>query len=327
MLSNQIESKTETLLNQALISNSQSEIENSLQIYFNLGILTKTIEKLISIKVFQIEEETKNSLEYYKFGLNIGNENHLSSQEQFLYFLRKIVSVIEKETLEIVYLQIVLEKKNFMIQQEITIGYNSSNLVEIFLSKVCKALNDWSSLLCQLNKFNLKEIIVSNYPNIVLMFDNMFEKFSQKYFHGYRQKTIFLNLNSSVMSSFQIIKDSFSSRSLMKMKQAVSNIIVSGNTYSLPSLADVQKMISVLYEEYKSSGVAETTEIMIGKNIGEVLIFIKEKIILMAASGPDLRLILYGCNLDQQKNITLCTFLQEIHRSFISMIPKLQVIL
>ncbi|KAJ9521259.1 hypothetical protein QJQ45_022970, partial [Haematococcus lacustris] len=170
----------------------------------------------------------------------------------------------------------------------------------------------------------VRDALVAGYPKLAQLLETSFQKLLNETSVKGVMPAVTPDQLEQLLASTAPLQAAYLASCLNRMSEAVAQAFP-GGPRSLSSLTDVQKCIGVLHEELKAGSSCSMLAALVAGTAGKALALLAEKAEYMAASGPDVRALSLGqpANAAQQRNIGLCSQLQEVLRSLTALLPRL----
>eukprot|EP00210_Caulerpa_lentillifera_P004749 g4533.t1 len=326
-LSSRVRAKGELALFKGQEMLDQAEVGNALQVFFNLHELPSVIEMVISKKLLALNHKSRISFDFHK----LTNESNKSSLHENVWSsLRSLIKDLEEEVTAIWHLQEVLLKKTDPVThvEFLSVVENGDKILNTFWSSVSGIIERSLSHAVQPGKSTpVREVLVQGFPRLCSILESSFDRLSRRLkTKGGRPSALSQQHLQDLMKSANQVQTVFSARSLTHITEAVNGVFTVSSR-AIPAPSEIQKLVSVFHEEMKQAENSVHARGIISSNIAAGVVALTQRTETLAASaGAELRSTISPCNSSQLRNITLCSNLQEIHRSLLSFAAKLDPI-
>ena len=165
----------------------------------------------------------------------------------------------------------------------------------------------------------VREALTAAYPKLASLLEASFTRIAT----DTRVKGVLLAVPpeqlASLLATAAGFRDAYLAATLGRLQEAVSSAF-SGSSRTLPSPAEVQKLIGAFHEALKAGGSSGQLAGQVAGVVGKAVRMVAEKAEYLAAAGPELRQVALGAaagggaNSSQTWNISVASQLQEVHR-------------
>lgn len=316
-------------LQNGLDSLNQADVGNALQVYFNLQELPDAVEQVLSEKCTKLEQKAKAAFDLRQLAAGGVSGGQGGWQEKLWQRVRELATVMQTSVGAIWHLQQVVSKKRDPVSHvcflDVIKPHSEEALVCQFWGRMARVLGSCISVVTHPSKpVPVREALTQSFPTLASILEGMFD-------NVLAQTQVKGNLGvlgqehlKLLLGSCQPIQNAYLATSLSRLSEAVSAAFP-GGPRTLPTTSETQKCISQLHEELKAAGASLHATSLVAGNIGKALMLMSERVEYMASTGPEVRAMAGTCNMAQLRNITLCSHVQDVHRSLVSLVPKLPV--
>ncbi|EIE21637.1 hypothetical protein COCSUDRAFT_30131 [Coccomyxa subellipsoidea C-169] len=287
--SQQVHTQAKAALRAGMETLSQAEVGSALQIYFNLNELPKAVTDLVEGYVSQVERLLTNALDARRLtsaGAAAGG---------FLGGAGGRGSPAPG-----------------------TAG-STAKLADILWQNLSKAFGDAAAA----GRAGLvRELLTAQFPRLARIFEDTIAKLLQDTEVKGVEPALVEDETEAVVAAVAPFQQAYLGSCISRMSDAAASAFPGGNR-SLPTSAELQKFIGRMHEELKGVGSSMRLAAQVAACVGKALRLLAEKAEYMAATGPDVRQMGGACTSAQLRNITLCSQLNEVHRSLANLLPRL----
>eukprot|EP00884_Botryococcus_braunii_P012366 jgi/Botrbrau1/2112/Bobra.0093s0019.1 len=325
---------------------SQADVGSALQVFFNLQMLQQAVEGLVDQYIQKLERSLSVALDPRKLGPAAAGQGGLlgtpggarssatatpgSSAKLNELVWQKLGGALEEvggAAVAMWHLQRVLAKKRDPLThacfQDVLVSAGATLPIQRFWGRVGSLLSEQLAAASTPAKGGfVREALISSFPRLATLLDDLFEKLRQDTDVKGTAPAFDPRHQEAVLAAAVSFQNAYLAAALSRMSDAVSQAFP-GGTRALPSTSDLQRCIGRMHEELKSVGDNSRLAGLIASCVGKAMHMLAEKAELMAAAGPETRTVAGACSAGQQRNITLCGQLQEVHRSVAALLPRL----
>lgn len=320
--------EADALLRKGLESHNQVDVGNALQVHFNLEELPSAMSSLVSRNVADMEHKAKLAFDL-RHSLT-GSAGPGGWQETLWSRIKDLVSEIETSTVGIWHLQQVIAKKRDPVTHvcfdDVLTEGGHDGVLAVYWEKMTHALKTVIGNVVHPSKSSgVRDALTKGFPALCTILETMFEKVMKQCQTKSNQVAFAEKHLEMLLASCQPIQSAYLARSLTRMSDSV-NVAFPGGIRTLPSRSDVQKCIARMHEEVRASEGSLHASALIGATVGKVVNLIAERVDAMASAGSEVRTMSGPCTSAQARNISLCSHIQEIQRTLVSVAAKLPLI-
>ncbi|CAL8469379.1 g8920 [Coccomyxa elongata] len=325
---------------------SQAEVGSALQIYFNLNELPQAVTELVESSVSQVERQLTSALDARRLtsagaaaGGFLGGPGGRGSPapgtagstaklaEILWQNLSKALDTLHGAAVAVWHLQRVLAKKrdplSHVLFSDSLQAASCPSPLSRFWELATGALQNAFADAAAVGRAGLvRELLTAQYPRLARIFEDTLAKLLQDTEVKGAEAVLTEDETEAVVAAVAPFQQAYLGTCLMRMSDAATSAFPGGNR-SLPTSAELQKFIGRMHEELKGVGASTRLAAQVAACVGKALRVLAEKAEYMAATGPDVRQVGGACTSAQLRNITLCCQLNEVHRSLVSLLPRL----
>jgi len=231
------------------------------------------------------------------------------------------------------HLQRVLAKKRDPLTHEcfedLVVQEGGPSLIERFWNDVTTLLRSRLSEAAGLSRTStagrdfVREALAQGFPRLASQLESTVAKLLRDTDIKGTFPAITSEERSALLAATSPFQDAYLSNATRRLTEAVTATFPGGTSRSVPSAADVQKLVGRLYDELKSASTSESLSLALGQRVGEALSLLAERGAYMAATGPELRQLGGTASVPQARNIALCSALQEVYRAAAGLMARL----
>jgi conserved oligomeric Golgi complex subunit 5 len=343
-----IQTQAQTALHDGLNSLSQADVGSALQIFYNLEQLPAAASLVTTDLAKNCESAFAAALDSRKLATKTGSAGGggggvLTSGSLILAMwtqLAQAMDVLRTAAAQVWHMQRVLAKKKDPLTHSVFLDtilaapFTTTKQqkeqpmlpLDSFWSAVSGAVGKCFSSAFTAPRggsgFTIREALVNSYPKLATLLDETSVRISKEASSKdaivamtEAQKSILLNIASDFQNSYLTATST-------RLREALVSAFPGGSR-ALPTAADLQRAIARMHEELKAASSSSALAPRVAACVGEALLLAAERAEHMAASGPDLRAVRGTINSAQLKNISICNYLQEMHRSMLNLIQRL----
>lgn len=301
----------------------QTEVGNALQVFFNLHELPSAIEMVINKKISKLNQKARISFDFHQL---TGDSGKSSLQENVWSSVRSLINELEEEVTAIWHLQDVLLKKTDPVThvEFSSVVEGGNKALDRFWTSATGILERSLNHAVQPGKSTpVREVLVHGFPRLCSILESSFDRLDRRFKPKGGKPLILEDKHlQDLLNSANHVQAVFATRSLTHITEAINGVFPI-NTRTTPTASEIQKLISVFHEEMKGAETSVHARGIVSSNISTSVVDLVQRIEGIAASGVELRSMSNLCNSAQIRNISLCSNLQEIHRSLVSFTGKL----
>jgi len=347
-----IHDQAEAALSEGMESMSQAKVGSALQVFFNLDQLPQAVDSLLSRYTHELERAARAALDARALSAAAAAAGHSGAggimgspgaglgarsmgaggwQDKLWGGLKEVADTLSTAAAGVWHLQRVVAKKKDPLSHvcflDVLVPEGKTLLCTRFWDDAVRVLGDaFASVSRPSTKAGfLRDALVASYPKLAHTFESMFERLATETTMKGVLPAVTPEQLQQLLGATAPLQNAYLGGCLARMSDAVTAAFP-GGARSLPSPADVQKLIGVLHEELKAGGICPQLAAMVAATAGKALALLAEKAEYMAATGPEVRVVPgpgSPATPPQVRNIALCSSLQEVHRSLVSLLPRL----
>ncbi|WIA37300.1 hypothetical protein OEZ86_014238 [Tetradesmus obliquus] len=356
----QIQDQAQAFLIDGMESLSQAKVGSALQVFFNLEQLQQAVDAVLSQHLHELERCFKQSLDSRHLSMSSGAAPGAAAaaggagpggpggarglvlpapgaagswQDKLWQSLRNACDCLANGCLAVWHLQRVVAKKRDPLSHVLFLDElcppGQPLLTEKYWADALRVIGDAFAAAARPSKGGfVRDALGASYPRLLTLLEGAFARIqSESRLKGVPPAAQPDQL-AALLDASGPFRDAYLAACLGRMQDAVAAAFP-GSARVLPSPADVQKCIGLLHEELKAAGSSAHLAGLVGSAVGKALRLVAEKAEYMAAAGPELRQVSLGpgagggANAAQVRNIALCSQLQEVHRSLVTLLPRL----
>lgn len=325
---------------------NQAEVGSALQVYFNLHELKKEVHSVLQRYVEQVEEAFTQALDGRKLQAaaaaaaagptaNSG-VTLIKFPDNLWQGLGKAFERLQRVFSGTAHLQRVLAKKRDPLTHagflDEVVGPGEQLPLDLVCSKVVGIVRSRMEAAAHPAAGGaVREVLTNSYPRLAAMLEDCCASIHRDTELGATASKgssaagngLSRAQEEALLGVAAPFQAAYLAAVLSRMTDGVSAAFP-GGTRALPSSAELQKCIARFHEELKVvSGSPQLAVMLAERGVARALQLLAEKAEFMAATGPDVRQVIGGCNAAQMRNIALCNALQEIYRSLLQLLPKI----
>ncbi|GBF91082.1 hypothetical protein Rsub_03938 [Raphidocelis subcapitata] len=331
---------------------SQAKVGGALQVFFNLGELGPAVEAVIARHVAELDRAARAALDSRHLSLSVGAAGRGAGtapggarglalpqpgaagswQEKLWQGLKSVADALVAGGVAVWHLQRVAAKKrdplsNTLLLDELTAGGGTS-LTDRYWSEALRVLGDAFGAAAKPAKGGfVREALSGGYPKLVAALEAAFERLQQDTRVRGMLPAVAADQLPALLAVASPFRDAYLAAALGRLQDVVG-AAYGGGARGLPSPADVQKCIAAMHDELRAVGGSPMLAGQVAGVVGTALKLIAQRAEYAAATGPELRAVTLspsagGATAAQLRNIALASQLQEIHRSLVTLLPRL----
>lgn len=324
------------LLRSGLESLSQADVSSALQVFFNFGTLRQIVLDVVTSYGEDVDKAVRAAMDVRQLsGLSSASTGALRGltgpgtagkvAEALWKALDEAMRRMHDAAIAIWHLQRVISKKRdpltLIAFSTVMEEESAESLLDIFWTAAAESLAR-AAQQANSRRGPVRDSLVHEFPRLSSLLQAMFERVSQVSDAPMTPPAAQAQHRTALLLSVASFQDAFLAASLARVQDAV-NTLYPASTRALPSFADVQKCISTLHEEIKGASASHALCALVAIAAGKGLALMAARVHLLAASGQELRSVAGAASPAQLRNIALCSQLNEVHRSFILLLPRL----
>lgn len=345
-----VQTQAQTALHDGLNSLSQADVGSALQIFYNLEQLPAAVSLVTTELTSNCESAFAAALDSRKLAAKAGSSGggggvftSGSLTEAMWTQLAQAMDIIRSAAAQVWHLQRVLAKKKDPLTQDVfldtllaavpfTITKQQKQQpmlpLDTFWSAVSGAVGKCFSSAFTAPRggsgFTIREALVNSYPKLAALLDETAVRIAKE--ASSKDAIVVVAMTGAQRSMLLNIAADFQNAYLTATSTRLREALVSafpGGNRALPTAADLQRAIARMHEELKAASASLALAPRVAGCVGEALLLAAQRAEHMAASGPDLRAVRDTINSAQLRNISICNYLQEMHRSMLNLVQRL----
>ncbi|KAL6753805.1 component of oligomeric golgi complex 5 [Haematococcus lacustris] len=345
-----VQEQAKAALDEGMECISQAKVGSALQVFFNLDQLSQAVDSLLAQHLQQLDKAARSSLDPRHLGGGPGAAvaaagllgaaargptaaqpgAGASWQEKLWGGLREMADSLVHSASCVWHLQRVAAKKRDPLSHvcflDVLVAPDQDLLCSHFWNEAVRVLAEvFAATAKPSTKAGfVRDALVAGYPKLAQLLETSFQKLLNETSIKGVMPAVTPDQLEQLLASTAPLQAAYLAGCLNRMSEAVAQAFP-GGPRSLSSLTDVQKCIGVLHEELKAGSSCSMLAALVAGTAGKALALLAERAEFMAASGPDVRALSLGqpANPAQQRNIGLCSQLQEVLRSLTALLPRL----
>ncbi|KAL6762845.1 component of oligomeric golgi complex 5 [Haematococcus lacustris] len=345
-----VQEQAKAALDEGMECMSQAKVGSALQVFFNLDQLSQAVDSLLAQHLQQLDKAARSSLDPRHLGGGPGAAvaaagllgaaargptaaqpgAGASWQEKLWGGLREMADSLVHSASCVWHLQRVAAKKRDPLSHvcflDVLVAPDQDLLCSRFWNEAVRVLAEvFAATAKPSTKAGfVRDALVAGYPKLAQLLETSFQKLLNETSIKGVMPAVTPDQLEQLLASTAPLQTAYLAGCLNRMSEAVAQAFP-GGPRSLSSLTDVQKCIGVLHEELKAGSSCSMLAALVAGTAGKALALLAERAEYMAASGPDVRALSLGqpATAAQQRNIGLCSQLQEVLRSLTALLPRL----
>ncbi|CAK0784167.1 hypothetical protein CVIRNUC_007370 [Coccomyxa viridis] len=344
--SQKVQSRARKALREGMAQLSQADVGSALQIFYNLQMLPEAVRELVEGYVSKMERLVTNALDARRLasagaaaGSFLGGRdggrgpgpNEIGSTAKLAEILWQSLTEafdsLHSAAVAVWHLQRVLAKKRDPLSHTLfsdaleTAGALSplEHFWELMTASLRRAFADAAG---GARAGTLKDIMTAQYSRLAQALEDVIARLIQDTEVTGVVSGLTEEEAEALMAAIAPFQQAYLGACLTRMSDAATAAFPGGSR-ALPTSAELQKFIGRMHEELKSAGGSARLASQVASCISKALQLLAEKAEYMAATGPDVRQMGGACTSAQLRNITLCSQLNEVHRSLMNLLPRL----
>ncbi|KAL3159741.1 hypothetical protein ABBQ38_010147 [Trebouxia sp. C0009 RCD-2024] len=336
-----VHGQAQAALQRGIETLSQADVGSALQVYFNLGLLTQAVSELLEQHTRQFAASVKDILDPKKLSAGAGapasssegpRAAHGSATNKWQeHMWQKLSLLMEKLRLSIVsiwHVQRVLAKKRDPLTHVLFIDEcldEDSPLPseQIWASLTGPLREGLATAAAPVKGGFVREALTSHYPRLAALLEETFQRILQDTNVKGVAAAVTPEQQAELLDAAAPFQNAYLGASLTRMSDAVTAAFP-GTSRTLTSSAELQKCIARMHDEVRMVADSPRLSALIAKTVGKALQLMAEKAEYMTFAGPEMRQVEGPCSPGQQRNMKLCSQLQEVHRSLLTLLPRMQ---
>lgn len=338
-IGNQIRSEAMKGLEKGMEALNQAEVGSILQVYYNMGELKPTVESLIgkykglTVKSVSIALDMKAISASVGGSLGSGGMQRSNTsqglpraRESLWQRMGTCLDQLHSIVVAVWHLQRVLAKKRDPISHvgflDEVVQAGDSMLTERVWETVAKSYASQMKSAFTASNF-VKETFVVGYPKLLGMVDGLLERLFRDTDVKGVPPAIKLEARDQLVAALEPFQTAYLGKSLGRLTELVNSMFPAAVRGSVPSQEQISRLVSRIQEELDVVKSDLRLTFLVIREIGKILRLLAERAEYQTATGPESRQVMGPLTAQQQKNITLCLQLQDVHSRVTSMLVGL----
>ncbi|KAF8065824.1 COG5 [Scenedesmus sp. PABB004] len=335
-----IQDQAQAFLIDGMESLSQAKVGSALQVFFNLEQLHQAVDAVLQQHLHELERAFKLALDSRHLsaasgaapGAGPGGPGGARGLDKLWQCLRAAADCLASGALAVWHLQRVVAKKRDPLSHALFLDAlcppGTPLLTEKYWAEALRVVGDAFAAAARPSKGGfVRDALTGSYPRLVGLLEGAFDRITRESRLKGVPPAAAPEALPALLDAAGPFRDAYLAAGLGRMQEVVGAAFP-GSARGLPTPADVQKTIGALHEELKAAGGSAHLAGRVGGTVGKALRLLGDKAEYMAAAGPELRQVALGpgaggANPAQLRNIALCSQLQEVHRSMLTLLPRL----
>lgn len=159
----------------------------------------------------------------------------------------------------------------------------------------------------------VKEIFTVGYPKLYSMLENLLERLTRDTDVKGVIPAISSDGKNNMITAIETFQTAFLGLCLSRLSDLVNSVFPMSSRGSVPSKEHISKIVSRIQEEIEAVQPNTHLTLLVLHEISKVLILLSQRAEYQISTGPEARQITGPATPAQVKNFTLCLHLQEIH--------------
>ncbi|DBA73074.1 TPA: hypothetical protein ACH3X2_010013 [Trebouxia sp. C0005] len=336
-----VQGQAEAALQHGIETLSQAEVGSALQVYFNLGLLRKAVSDPLDYHTRQFGSSIKDTLDPKKLSAGAGSpastpdgsrpgHGHATTKWQE-HLWQKLGMLMEKLRVSIVavwHMQRVLAKKRDPLTHVLFIDEcldETSPLPSehIWTSLTALLTEGLAAAAAPVKGGFIREALTTHYPRLAALLEETFRRIVQDTDVKGVMPAVTAEQQAELIDTASPFQNAYLGASLTRMSDAVTAAFP-GTSRTLTSSAELQKCIARMHDEVRVVADSPRLSALTARTVGKALQLMAEKAEYMTFAGPEMRQVGGPSSSGQQRNMRLCSQLQEVHRSLLTLLPRMQ---
>ncbi|XP_014663844.1 PREDICTED: conserved oligomeric Golgi complex subunit 5-like [Priapulus caudatus] len=341
-----VDSQAQRLLKQGMESQNQTQVATALQVFYNLGCLKDTVDKVVGCCREGLHENVKTALDIRVIQQSqpppdrgkggpgraaMPTPGNTAAYRATLWTnMAKLMDNIYSTCSQVEHLQKVLEKKRDPVTHVCFVDEllkdGSITIVQSFWEAVTQILTEEFSKAANDSSF-IKQAFDGEYPKLLRLYNDLWKRLQQ----FTAKLTISASLdgleatgNSALSSDYSpekamrhsllAFENAYLSRSLSRLFDPI-NLAFSSGPYSSPTNDEVDGIVKTVASELNVANVDTSLSIMIGKNVAKTikLFTVKcEQLLLMDSEATQ---VIGPATESQRQNAGVVNTLYRFHKA------------
>ncbi|DBA86122.1 hypothetical protein WJX77_008098 [Trebouxia sp. C0004] len=336
-----VQGQAEVALQRGIETLSQAEVGSALQVYFNLGLLRKAVSDLLDHHTRQFGSSIKDILDPKKLSVGAGSpastpegsrpgHGHATTKWQE-HLWQKLGVLMERLRVSIVavwHMQRVLAKKRDPLTHVLFIDEcldekSPMPSEHLWTSLTTLLMEGLAVAAAPVKGGFIREALTTQYPRLAALLEEIFRRVVHDTDVKGVMPAVTAEQQAELIDTAAPFQNAYLGASLTRMSDAVTAAFP-GTSRTLTSSAELQKCIARMHDEVRVVADSPRLSALTAKTVGKALQLMAEKAEYMTFAGPEMRQVGGPSSSGQQRNMRLCSQLQEVHRSLLTLLPRLQ---
>ncbi|PIN25630.1 putative Golgi transport complex 1 protein [Handroanthus impetiginosus] len=330
------------VLEKGLESLNQPEVGLGLQVFYNMGELRGTVDKLVTKYKDTGTKSVSNALDMkaisggggYGGGGPGGVQRHGTPQiggsakarEALWQRISGCMDQLHSIVLAVWHLQRVLSKKRDPFTHVLLLDEVMQEGDPLLTDRVWDALvKSFASQMKSVFTASsfVKEIFTVGYPKLLTMIENLLERISRDTDVKGVPPALTTEGKEQMVAAIEIFQTAFLTLCLSRLSDLVNSAFPMSSRGSVPSKEHISRIISRIQEEVEAVQSDAHLTLRVLHEINKVLLLLAERAEYQISTGPEARQITGPATPAQLKNFMLCQHLQEVHARVTSIVSAL----
>nr|XP_043611829.1 conserved oligomeric Golgi complex subunit 5 [Erigeron canadensis] len=326
------------VLERGLQGLNQAEVGAGLQVFYNLGELTSTVDGLINKYKSQAVKSVSVALDMKTISSSSSSGSGgpggiqrsgtpqigggAKAKEALWQRMATCMDQLHSVVVAVWHLQRVLSKKrdpftHVLLLDEVMQEGDPSLTARVW-EAIVKAFGNQMKSTFTASSF-VKEIFTVGYPKLFKMIENLGVRISQDTDVKGVLPAITVEGRDQMLAAIEVFQTAFLALCLSRLSDLVNNVFPMSNRGNIPSKDDIMKIISRIQEEIEAVKSDARLTFLVLREISKVLLLLAQRAEYQISTGPEARQISSPATPAQLRNFTLCQCLQDIHESISAM--------
>lgn len=335
------------VLERGLEGLNQAEVGAGLQVFYNMGELTGTVDGLVSkykgIGVKSLSSALDMKAISGAGGAAVGFSGPGGGQrsgtpqlgsgnkakEALWQRMNSCMDQLHMVMVAVWHLQRVLSKKKDPFTHVLLLDEVLQEGDPTLTDRVWEALvNSFTSQMKSAFTASsfVKEIFTAGYPKLFSTLENLLERISRDTDVKGVPPALTSEGKSQMLASIEIFQTAFLGLCLSRLLDLVNSVFPISSRGNVPSREHVLRIVSRIQEEIEAVQLDARLTLLVLREINKVLLLVAERAEYLISTGPEARQITGPATTAQLKNFALCQNLQEIHTRISSLVSGLPTI-
>ncbi|KAK9840386.1 hypothetical protein WJX74_009033 [Apatococcus lobatus] len=343
----QVREQAQAALAKGMQSLSQADVGSTLQVFFNLDELTQVVDGMITERIQHLQRAAAAALDSRK--LTAGSSaaasagllgGHISArsatagttgsparmQEALWHELGRVREQAHTALVAIWHLQRVLAKKRDPLTHacflDVVLDADGRLPCDRMWQGLVEALRESMVAAASSRGGFVRDALTGEFPRLAVLLENLLQRLKQDTSVRGVMPGVQPEGEEQLLQAAQPFQSAYLASVLSSMSDAVTLAFPGGNR-PLPTAADLQKCIGRVHEQLKAVTDSPRLVRQVASQVNTALQLLAERAEYMSARGPEVRSAGGSCTGAQQRNLALCSQLQEVFRSLLALLPRL----